>query len=816
MDAARWRVVQTLFHQACELPRPEWASFLSASSRDPEIVSRVLAMLEEDAKASSILDHGVASAAAAMMEPEGEISWPMPDFGPYRILRVLGEGGMGVVYLARRDDLNKLAAIKVLRDAWMSPSRRKRFAEEQRTLASLEHPSIARLYDAGTLADGTPWFVMEYVDGVPITEYCEREELTAEQRLDLFRRVCAAAAFAHERNIVHRDLKPSNILVRSGGSVCLLDFGIAKQIQDAEAPPDPARTVTRIMTPAYASPEQLRGEPVTVRSDIYSLGVILRELIPGGVPGSLDAILRQAAHPDPDQRYETAEALAADIARFRNNEHVLARPRAASRLWRYGLIAAGAVIALLVPWAVARRGKPAPAAQLKVVAVLPFQQAGSEPGLDFLKIAIADQVATTLTYNRAIAVRPMAITRRYASADVDVRAAAKELNASVIVTGHYADGGNELRITLEAFDAATAQLSWRDSFEVPKNNMIAMQALIAARARGGLASLFGSSGWTPSPATSPRSEEAYDLYLRSTALSLDPDPGHRAIGMLERSVGLDPGFAPAWLALARHYYVESRYANGGAEMMQRYDSATRRSLALAPDSMGAGAALVLSLAERGKLVQADQLASGMVRRRPDSADAHFARSYVLRYAGLLDESARECDAAFTLDAQTQTTGVKSCAVVFLLKRDYRRAMDFVRLDGGSEWARALTANILVRQGKTLEALESLGARPPVWGGFPALHAALSNQAVPRAAEDTDPEVNYFTATHLAYAQQIEPALGLLAKAIRGGYCSYPVIDSDPLLDNLRASPEFQTTRVAAAECQRAFTARRLSSTPAAE
>ncbi len=814
MDAAQWRVVQTLFHQACELPRQEWAGFLSASSGDPEIASRVLAMLEEDANASSILDQGVASAAAAIMEPEGEISWPMPDFGPYRILRVLGEGGMGVVYLARREDLNKLAAIKVLRDAWMSPSRRKRFAEEQRTLASLEHPSIARLYDAGTLADGTPWFVMEYADGVPITEYCEREGLTIEQRLDLFRQVCAAAAFAHERNIVHRDLKPSNILVRSGGSVCLLDFGIAKHVQDAEAPPDPNRTVTRIMTPAYASPEQLRGEPATVKSDVYSLGVILNELVTGRASGGLDAILRQAAHPDPDQRYETADALASDIARFLSNEPILAR--VAPPTWRRAALAASVVIVVLTLWAVARRSTPVPSAPTKVVAVVPFQHAGSDPGLDFLKIAIADQVATTLSYNRAIALRPMALTRRYTAPDLDIRAAATELNASVIVTGHYLAEGGELRITIEAFDAATDQLAWRDSFATPMNNRIAMQSLIAARARGGLASLFGSSGWTPSPATLPRNEEAYDLYLRSTALPLDPDPGHRAIGMLEKSVGLDPGFAPAWLTLARHYYVEGRYAKAGSEMMRRYDAATRRALDLAPDSMGAGAALVLSLTERGELAQAHSLASGMVGRRSDSADAHFALSYVLRYAGLLDESARECDAAFTLDAQTQTTGVKSCAVVFLLKRDYPRAMDFVRLDGGSEWARALTANILVRQGKTREALESLGARPPVWGGFPVLHAALSNQAVPPAAEDSDPEVNYFTATHLAYARQVETALDLLAKAIRGGYCSYPVIGSDPLLDNLRAVPEFQKTRADAAECQRAFTARRLSSKPAAE
>ena len=191
---------------------------------------------------------------------------------------------MGVVYLAERDDLGTVAAIKILRDAWLSPSRRERFASEQRTLAQLNHPFIARLYDAGTLADGTPWFVMEYVEGTPLTEYCRAHATSVVGRVRLFRDVCEAVQHAHRHLVVHRDLKPSNILVGNDGIVKLLDFGIAKQLDGLEARKDRTRTGLRLLTPAYAAPEQIRGGRIGTYTDVYALGVILYELLAGRLP----------------------------------------------------------------------------------------------------------------------------------------------------------------------------------------------------------------------------------------------------------------------------------------------------------------------------------------------------------------------------------------------------------------------------------------------------------------------------------------------------------------------------------------------------
>jgi eukaryotic-like serine/threonine-protein kinase len=393
MDSARWQKIQSLFHDAADLPQPEQRSFLvSACANDESLVSEVLAMLEQDASGHSLLDRDLAEIAHETLAADALPSSIPREFGPYRILKLLGEGGMGVVYLAERTDLGTHVAIKILRDAWLSPARRERFSSEQRTLGQLNHPLIARLYDADTLDDGTPWFVMEYVDGAPLTQYCREHQSMLDERLKLFRAVCEAVQYAHSNTVIHRDLKPSNILVKSDGSVRLLDFGIAKQIESLDLAADQTPLVTmtglRLLTPAYASPEQIRGDHVGIATDVYSLGVILYELLAGQLPfdlsrltpaeaataitnqepvkpsaaakreshsasagsnsgaydsdssrlslsksawADLDVLCLSAMHKDPKRRYRTVDALIGDVDHFQNGEPLEARPDT----WQY-------------------------------------------------------------------------------------------------------------------------------------------------------------------------------------------------------------------------------------------------------------------------------------------------------------------------------------------------------------------------------------------------------------------------------------------------------------------------------------------------
>ena len=371
MDNSRWERIQELFHKAADLAPVEQDAFLAnACDTDAKLIEDVRSMLREDSHPASVLDRGVAEAAHNVLGSADPAQVPVQEFGPYRLIRLLGEGGMGLVYLAERKDLGTHVAIKILRDAWLSPARRERFAAERRTLAQLNHPSIARLYDADALADGTPWFAMEYVEGVPLTEYCRLHHCSVEMRLQLFRSVCEAVQYAHSEAIIHRDLKPSNILVKQDGIIRLLDFGIAKQLESLDASVNQTMTGLRLMTPAYAAPEQIRGDRVGIHTDVYSLGVILFELLAGQLPfdlsnltpaeaasiiaehepgkpssvakldvplrdaspmtkaawADLDVLCLTAIHKDPTRRYRSAEALIRDIDHYLRAEPLEARP----------------------------------------------------------------------------------------------------------------------------------------------------------------------------------------------------------------------------------------------------------------------------------------------------------------------------------------------------------------------------------------------------------------------------------------------------------------------------------------------------------
>jgi serine/threonine-protein kinase len=356
----RWDEADELFDQALEVPTGERERWLDERCADrPELRQQVQALLLADAAAgaSGFLELGARRLADPPPEEAAVDAAQGREIGPYRVLRELGRGGMGVVYLAERADGQSTApvAIKLIKHGRDSARIHRRFHSERKILARLSHPHIARLLDGGVSAEDQPYFAIEYVEGTTIVAYCDARRLGVEDRLRLFLDVCDAVRYAHQNLVIHRDLKPANILVTEDGQVKLLDFGIAKVLA-GEGGPDltPVDTLTgdRMLTPEYAAPEQVRGEPVTPATDIYALGAVLYEMLTGhrahqlgrrsasevvqavlftmpGRPstvapiewqealrGDLDQIVLGALAKEPRWRYQTVEVLAADVTRW--------------------------------------------------------------------------------------------------------------------------------------------------------------------------------------------------------------------------------------------------------------------------------------------------------------------------------------------------------------------------------------------------------------------------------------------------------------------------------------------------------------------
>jgi len=376
-DPGVWQRIDALLSEALRLPEAEREAWLARlSPDDATLASSLREMLSRSGTTDSFLRSPVSPAVLAAAGEEASLEQVGTAVGPYRLLRVLGAGGMGQVWLADRSDgtLQREIALKLPRTGW-APGLAERLKQERDALAALEHPNIARLYDAGMTAEGRPYLAMEYVDGLPIDRYAAVHELTLRERLELFLQVAGAVSYAHAHLVVHRDLKPSNILVSEGRGVRLLDFGAAKLLRE-EGPGDSdlTRELGPAFSPDYASPEQIRGERVTVATDVYSLGVVLYELLTGQRPyrlsreswgalveavrtlqvplastrladdprraralrGDLDAVLWKALRRDPAERYPSVQAFADDVARFLAGEPAAAKEQGAfERAWKF-------------------------------------------------------------------------------------------------------------------------------------------------------------------------------------------------------------------------------------------------------------------------------------------------------------------------------------------------------------------------------------------------------------------------------------------------------------------------------------------------
>jgi DNA-binding winged helix-turn-helix (wHTH) protein/TolB-like protein len=486
------------------------------------------------------------------------------------------------------------------------------------------------------------------------------------------------------------------------------------------------------------------------------------------------------------------------------------------------LAAVVAVVVVAIVTAVLLRRKPAEvqASLPKAIAVLPLQNTSAAKDLDFLRIGLADDIANTLSYYPAVSIRPFATANKYAGADVDLQKAAQEMRVAEIVTGHFVVEGNEIEVTLEAVDPANNRVLWRDSVRGPANDLIGIQQQITTRVQHGLIAALGVNAESSPSSNTSHNAEAYELYLRA----ISEDDSHtsfsagnkNSIQLLQRAVALDPGYSSAWAALGHLYYYDVSFGSGGEEAKFKAKAALQRAIALDPGRIDAATDLINIESEEGNLNGAYDDISKLLRQRPDSGAVHLVHAYVLWYAGLLDEAAEECEKTRSLDAGT--TDLASCGNVFMALNKHDRAREYFQLVSGTEYQRSGEVEILLREGKYDVALQTLKSLPTTvsFYGRQYLEPCLLHRS-PSAAEaeesrklreglmaDDDPGPKYSLGAWYSLCGQPDLAYPALRQAIAQNYCAYPEMETDPLLEKVRATPEFAEIRSSGIACQQHF------------
>ncbi|MFQ5640107.1 MAG: protein kinase [bacterium] len=758
----------------------------------------------------------------------------------YRILEKLGEGGMGVVYKGEDTKLKRLVALKFLPpDLTRDPEAKQRFVQEAQAASALQHNNICTIHEIDKTREGQIFICMDYYEGETMKRKIERGPLAIEEAIGIAIQTVQGLSKAHSQNIIHRDIKPANIMITHDGVVKILDFGLAKLAGQSRL----TKASTTMGTVAYMSPEQTHGEEVDRRTDIWSLGVVLYEMLTGKLPFKGDyeqavvySILNEEPQPlttsrsglsnelenivstclkkDPLDRYQQAEEVIRDLQSLREKEtesrkEVSRTARRSTSKFAPVLLLVIVLAALAGYFVMSDKKQNVP--ELHALAVLPFSNIRSDPETDFLSYALANQIIGDLAYLKSISVRPSSSIRPYENRVVDVREAGSELKVEYVLAGNYQVQGDRVRLDVELVNVNTNELIWREPIEVKYENAFKLQDMVSEKVIRGLKVQFSAEERQRMQVDVPRNATAYEFYLRGIAQPSTIDGIHRAIELLQRSIEIDSTFAPAFNELGFRIHRLAVFKLWSIDRIWEAEQAYQKAVSLNPDLLSALGNLSTLYTETGKLENAEKLAKRMLAINPNSAMAHFALGYAYRYSGFMKEAAKEMELAVTLDPRDLR--FRSLGVTYCYLGEYDKVPKALEIDKGSQYAFTFRGWALLRQGRSGLAVtyfdRAIAMEPEAQLGLwsSALKASVQGnndeglRALRRSEQGRPPDADHWLFIAETYALLGDKAdcLRALRKAVEGGFFNYPFLLRDSFLDSVRDDPEFQRVLALAKE-----------------
>ena len=729
-------------------------------------------------------------------DPTLPVGETLPErIGRYAIERKLGEGGMGVVYAARDDRLERTIAVKTLTAPASDETARQRLWREARAAASVNHPNICQIYEIGE--DGGRLFIaMELLEGEALAERLRQGPLTAAQALPIGLGVLAALSALHARGIVHRDLKPSNVFLTAHG-VKVLDFGLARPELDGSLHPDTGLTRSGVVmgTPRYMSPEQVTGDPVDTRSDLFAAGAVLFEMLAGrpafggrdvldvlhatryeqppALTGSaavvaMDRVVRRAMAKKPADRHASAEAMAEELRAIQG-------------------VDSGTAVS--VAYALTR------------LVVLPFRVLRPDPETDFLAFSLPDAIATSLSRNASLIVRSSAVGARFGTDAPDLKALAADADVDRVVMGTLVRAGDQLRVAAQLVDAPGGTLLTSHTVQSSMGDLFRIQDDITRRVSEALSLPLSGGHPTPTP-DAPHDARAYELYLRANELARTYDGLSSARDLYQRCIDLDSRFAPAWAQLGRCHRVIGKYIEASPDSEARAEEALRRALALSPRLSIAHKFYANLEADIGRAQSAIVRLLGEAGRHGNDPELFAGLVHACRYCGLFEQSIAAHDEARRLDPNVPTSFEQTLHMMGRI--DHLLTVEAPRVVAGADdGIRAIGLGLAGRHDEARQKVNAMRqqSRIPVFQAWiEYLMAWLDRRTADMTSRlatlgplkiNEDPEAIFQEGWMMCDVGLHEEGLGRLQRAVAKGYFVAPTLAERPQFDALRDHPAFR-------------------------